>query len=230
MMNKLLLLAALLLCFSADAQKKKTTAKKKTTKTKTARPKPLNITTLTAKTLPADIHYEGKLQNAVRWTDKTGDNIVITTETGHYEAKKSVSGDGHSADLFAYHFLVKAGKSVPDWKISDRIRDCPLDIQLAFIRNSFHVTDLDKDGIAEIWTMYKSACHGDISPCDMKIIMYEGKQKYAIRGTNKVKLSEHEVYGGEYTVDEAFAKGPKAFRDHAVEMWKKNELEVWYNE
>ena len=34
--------------------------------------------------------------------------------------------------------------------------------------------------------MYKTVCHVDVSPCDMKIIMYQGGQKYAIRGKNKV--------------------------------------------
>ena len=229
-MNKLLFIAALFLCFTADAQKKKTTTKKKTSKTKTTKaPAKLNIAALDSKTLPRDIHYEGRIKNAARWTDKQGDNIVITTETGEYDSKKSMTGEGQSADLFAYHYVVKAGKCVPDWKIADHIRDCPLDVQVHFIKNTFHITDLDKDGIAEIWTMYKTACHGDVSPCDMKIVMYEGRQKYAVRGTNKVQVSEHEIFGGEYKPDDAFTKGPKPFRDHARELWLKNELEVWNN-
>ncbi|HYD21382.1 MAG TPA: hypothetical protein VEB40_07910 [Flavipsychrobacter sp.] len=229
-MNKLLFIAALLLCFTADAQKKNTTTKKKA-KSKTEKPAAkLNIVTLNSKTLPKDILYEGRIKNAVRWTDKSGDNIVVTTETPEYDAKKSISGEGRNADLAVQHYLVLNGKSVPDWKISDRIRDCPLDIQLHFIKNTFHITDLDKDGTAEVWTMYKSACRGDLGPSDTKIVMYEGRQKYAVRGTNKVQVSEHEVFGGEYKPDDAFAKGPKLFRDHARELWLKNELEVWYNE
>ncbi len=47
--------------------------------------------------------------------------------------------------------------------------------------------------------MYKTVCHVDVSPCAMKIIMHQGKQKFAIRGRNKVKVSETETEGGEYT-------------------------------
>ena len=47
--------------------------------------------------------------------------------------------------------------------------------------------------------MYKTAYHGDVSPCAMKIIMHEGKIKFAFRVRNKVKSSEKETEGGEYT-------------------------------
>lgn len=229
-MNKLLLVAALLLCFSAEAQKAKTPAKKKKTPVKLKSNKPPDVSKLDLKKLPKGITYTGNVKNAVRWTDKQGENIVITTETDAYDSKKSMTEEGRSADLYAQHYLLKKGTAEQDWKIHDYIRDCPLDIQMNFIRNSFHVSDLDNDGTAEVWVMYKKACHGDLSPCDMKIIMYEGKQKYVVRGTNKVKLSEQETYGGEYKLDDALIKGPKAFREHAAALWKKNELEVWYNE
>jgi hypothetical protein len=230
-MLRLLLIIALLVCsWNAEAQKKKPPAKKKKTPVKLKSEKPPSLTRLDVKNLPKGIYHTGKPTNAVRWTDRQGDNIVITTETGIYDAKKSMTEDGRSADLYAQHYLVKKGVAEPGWKIHDYIRDCPVDVQVNFIRNSFHVTDLDKDGTAEVWTMYKKACHGDMSPCDMRIIMYEGKQKYVVRGENKVKISEHETYGGEYKLDDAFAKGPKPFREHALELWKKNELEVWYNE
>ena len=107
------------------------------------------------------------------------------------------------------------------------IKDCPVDIKANFIKNTFAVTDLNKDGNAEIWVMYKTVCHGDVSPSDMKIIMYENDKKYAVRGTNKVKYTAKDYIGGEYTFDEAFKKAPKVFRDYATKLWKKNILEKW---
>jgi hypothetical protein len=61
-------------------------------------------------------------------------------------------------------------------EVNDFIKDCMVDIDAAFKKNSLKVTDLDKNGIAEIWVMYEMACKGDVSPSDLKIIMYEGKQ------------------------------------------------------
>ena len=92
---------------------------------------------------------------------------------------------------------------------------------------SFAVTDLNKDGKAEVWLMYTTACTGDVSPPDMKIIMHEGVKKYAVRGTKKVKVSNKDFEGGKYTFDEAFKTGPEAFRQYAADMWKKNLMQVW---
>ena len=43
-----------------------------------------SITTLNINEIPSEIQFEGKIKNAVKWTDKLGINIVITTETGIY--------------------------------------------------------------------------------------------------------------------------------------------------
>jgi hypothetical protein len=188
------------------------------------------VTKLSAGDIPKDVGYKGEVKNAVRWSDKNGQHIVVTTETGTFTSKNVQRDiDPMDALLYVHHFVVKNGKAVETWKITDGVKECPLDIQVAFIKNTFHVTDLDNDGIAEVWVMYKTACHGDVSPCDMKVIMYEGAQKYAMRGENRVKISETEQFGGEYKFDAAFQKGSKLFREHAKKMWKDNIMEEWYN-
>lgn len=55
------------------------------------------------------------------------------------------------------------------WKIYDYISDCFVDIKAKFIDNTFEITDLDNNGIAEIWLMYKTSCSGSLDPSDMKI-------------------------------------------------------------
>ena len=178
--------------------------------------------------LPQGIKYEGKIKTAVRWVDSLGDNIAIMTETGIYNSKKfEHESDGGDAELFAYHFIVKGDSANQKWRIYDFISDCPVDIEATFIKNSFQVTDLNLDGVGEIWIMYKTVCRGDVSPCDMKIIMYQGQQKYAIRGQNKVKVSENEFYGGDYKFDKAFADGPKEFLEFAKKLWDKNIMQTW---
>lgn len=75
--------------------------------------------------------------------------------------------------------------------------------------------------------MYKTVCHGDVSPVTMKIIMYEGNKKYAVRGDTRVSVSEGHTMGGEYTFDDAFKNGPAAFREYAKKLWAKNVVEKW---
>ncbi|NJO90540.1 MAG: hypothetical protein HC831_17445 [Chloroflexia bacterium] len=197
--------------------------------------KKITSTVLNANELPNFIKYEGKIVNAVKWTDNLGENIVITTETGIYESKKfKHENDGGDAEIFAYHFIIENNNAKQTWKVYDYISDCPVDIVAEFIDNTFQITDLDNNGVAEIWLMYKTVCHGDVSPSDMKIIMYEGQQKFAIRGENKVMHGidddGNEMYmGGEYKIDKAFSDGPKVFLDFAKKLWDNNIIETWKN-
>ena len=187
----------------------------------------LKLTKLDMNSLPKTIQYNGHIMNAVRWKDSLGDNIVITTETGATRSKGTDDDSYRDAALYAYHFLLQADTWKLTWKVYDYTKECPLDIKANFIKNTFAVTDLNKDGKAEVWLMYKTVCHGDVSPSNMKIIMYEGDKKYAVRGTNKVKVSAKEFMGGEFAFDEAFKKAPELFRQYATQLWKKNIMETW---
>jgi hypothetical protein len=185
------------------------------------------VTNLDKSKLPAGIKYPGKLKNAIRWTDKSGDNILVTAETGIYKNPKfKHENEGSDAELYAGHYLVGDTLQLT-WKVYDFIKDCMVDLEARFVTNTLQVTDLNNDGMGEVWIMYKTVCHGDVSPLNMKIIMYEGTQKFAMRGHNKVRVSEKEYDGGDYKFDEAFNAGPKAFRDFALKLWNKNIIQVW---
>ncbi len=190
------------------------------------------LTELNANKLPIGIKIEGKVKNAVRWKDKLGDNIVITTETGEYLSKKiKHETDGLDAEFFAYHYIVSRDSIKQTWRVYDYIIDCPVDIEASFIKNTLEITDLNSDGIAEVWLVYKTGCRGDVSPFDMKIIMFQGQQKFAIRGIERVLIGIDEkgkksYMGGEYKVDQAFKVGPKEFLEFAKKLWTKNIIEV----
>ena len=182
--------------------------------------------------LPKSIQYNGFIKNAIRWDDKLGKNIVILTETGIFRSEKikHESEDSNDAALYGYHFIIKNNEAVQTWKVYDYVNDCSVDIVTSFIENTLKITDLNKNGIAEVWLMYKTACHGDVSPSEMKIIMYEGSNKFAIRGENRVQIgidddNEKIFIGGEYKVDDAFENGPKVFKVFAQNLWNKKEIE-----
>ncbi|QIK61204.1 hypothetical protein G7050_15705 [Dysgonomonas sp. HDW5A] len=180
--------------------------------------------------LPKELVYEGKVKEAINWADKEGKHIAFITETGIYVSEKfGHDNDGADAEIFAYHYLFneKTDRHELKWKIYDYISDCPVDIAANFIENTFKVTDLDNNGIHEVWVMYQKVCHGDVSPFEMKVIMYEGNTKYAMRGENKIQLSDNESFGGEYKFDNNFTKGKNVFREYARKIWSDNIMVKW---
>lgn len=188
----------------------------------------IELTNLEKSQLPNGINYSGEIKQAVRWKDNQGEHIVITTETGDLESKSGPSEDYRDAALYAYHFLVFPDSIRQIWKVHDFIKECPLDIEANFIKNTFQVTDLNSNGIAEVWLMYIVTCTSDVSPVDMKIIMYQGNQKYAVRGHTKVEPAQGEFIGGDYKFDKAFNEGPTEFREFAKKLWKLHISEKWY--
>ena len=182
---------------------------------------------LDKKSIPKSIQYKGKIVEAVRWTDNTGDNIVILTATGQTQSKNAPDDSYSDGALYAYHYLVSADSTMQTWKVSDYVKECPVDMFLYFVDKTFAVTDLNNDGKAEVWIMYKVSCQGDVSPIPMKIIMYQDDKKFAVRGTTKVKVSATDYMGGEYSFDEAFKNAPVKFRQYAERLWKEHKIETW---
>jgi hypothetical protein len=188
----------------------------------------VKITLLAKTAIPKTIKYTGHIINAVTYTDNQGEHLVITSETDITPSKGPDSDNFRNEELHAYHYKKTAGELKLTWQTYDFIKDCDVDLAAHYLPNTFAVTDLDNNGIAEVWLMYKTVCHGDVSPSDLKIIMHEGDKKYAARGTTKVVLEgQKETYGGKYTFDNAFLKGPKALRDYAAALWKKKMIETW---
>lgn len=173
--------------------------------------------------IPKSIIYKGTVITALRYTDNLGDNLFVATETGITDDAK-IEGEPNtdSAELFAYHYIMKNGTWQLNWKVYDFVKQCPVDVVTKYVKNAFAVTDLNNDKTAEVWLMYKLACHSDLSPCDMKILMYENGKKYAVRGENRIYAGGKTYFGGEYTLDTVFKQGPKQFRDYAVKLWNKH--------
>lgn len=167
--------------------------------------------------VPADLRDENNLTAAVSWIDKLGENLIVVTTTD----EKTVNEDNRIKEFFVYHYLIKENSNEVLWKTYDFIKDCPFDITLEFIDSSLTVTDLDDDDIAETSFMYKLSCRSDVSPDEMKLIMHEGQDKYAIRGEMMLKINDEEQGKGKMDIDISFKKAPEFFRNYAVKQWNK---------
>ncbi|MFZ4930069.1 M949_RS01915 family surface polysaccharide biosynthesis protein [Chryseobacterium sp. Mn2064] len=187
----------------------------------------LTTTRIDSTQIPKPLEYKGNFKEGFRWKDKTGEYIVVTSETGIYRNESSSREIGDSSDAEVFASCYSLGTHQQIWKVNDFVKDCPVDIVAEFTKNSLAVTDLDKNGTAEIWMTYKTVCHGDVSPSNMKIIMYEGTNKFAMRGESRLQYGIDDnnkplFEGGKYTFDKAFKEGPDVFREYAEKMWNKH--------
>lgn len=175
--------------------------------------------------LPKTIRYLGKPVQTIKYQDNTGTYLALTTQTGEQPQK----GDDEfkQAHLYAYVYQMNAsGTPTLLWQLHDMVTDCNLDIVAGFVPGSLTITDLDKNGKAEVWVAYRLSCKGDVSPNDLKIIMHEGTTKYAKRGVGKIKVGgKLQPDGGEITSDD-FKKAPVLFKQQADQLWKKYVLET----
>ena len=105
------------------------------------------------------------------------------------------------------------------WEAKDFVNDCEFDLSLDVSWAQATVTDLDNDGVGEFAFTYVLGCRSDVSPLTMKLLMYEGSSKYALRGTNRVRVSDKDFEGGTFEVDAAFKKAPASFLEHAKAQW-----------
>jgi hypothetical protein len=180
----------------------------------------LRVSPLAPSAIPAAFKRSGRLVQALRYTDRTGTYTVLATESGPAPDPAAQSSDGQRADLYAYHYT--ANKPVPTWQVHDFVNDCPLDLEAQFVPKSLTVTDLDQNGTAEVWLVYRTTCRGDVSPSTQKIIMYEGSRKYAVRGSSRIALGGGKYDGGTYTLDATWQAAPAAFRQRAAQLWQQH--------
>ena len=86
--------------------------------------------------------------------------------------------------------LNQCGKYTTTWNVMELIG------LRGFIPHSTTITDQDRDGVSEISIPYVLICRGDVSSGVMKIIMYENKDKYALRGTTMTFCSDQNKTDG----------------------------------
>ncbi|NCU06179.1 MAG: hypothetical protein GXC73_19655 [Chitinophagaceae bacterium] len=173
------------------------------------------VTAAVSALLPLPSSYQ--LKRAKKWYDASGENWLVLYETGAYIEKGKTNA---SAKLSAVLYQKTDSGFVTKWKMKDHISDCGLDITCSFYDDHLTITDLDSNGIAEITMVYALSCKGDVSPNEKKLLMYEGIQKYAIRG-EELMLLQKDTLGGSWNADTAFSKAPKVFLAYAVEHWQK---------
>ncbi len=162
---------------------------------------------------PPDAPVVGKLQAALAWTDKYGRGALVIGKTQHDKPERI------TAMLVANLLRWEGDAWTTERQFKERIADCAFDVTLKPFTGSWSITDLDKNGIAEVTFAYHTGCRSDVSPITHKVLMTTSDKagatvKYALRGYTRV-LGE----GGNFKADPAFKQAPAAFLDHAAKVW-----------
>ena len=178
------------------------------------------VQNVAVRSIPRTMPHQGRPVAAKRWTDRLGENTLILTQTGKLPGRACPPDQAacSDAEVYAYHYVRRGAAVSLLWRTGDFERGCEFDLYAGFIPESIAVTDLDADGVAESSFMYLLACRSDVSPATLKLIMHEGAQKYAARGSSRPRGAET---GGAMQLDEAFARAPRAFGDFARAQWAR---------
>ncbi len=153
-----------------------------------------------------------------RVLDSLGEHILVLTE----KWIRSANGRIERIELAAAYYDRAGGKWIANWVIRDGVH-CPgLDSAASFFPHATKITDLDGDGRAEVTVAYKTFCGGGIDPSTVKVILRQGKQKFAIRGESLIKFKGQEPMGGTYNADKALlATDNEEFRRHMEKVWQQ---------
>ena len=170
--------------------------------------------------IPAGLSIVGNVEEARRWTDRNGQNLLVLARTEEVWGKDSLGNEARSREIHGYHYVRQGSGNRLLWQTVDFVRDCDVDIVLEYAPASVQVTDVDHDGIAETTYVYAIACMGGMDPAGMKLILHEGATKYAIRGFQDLRELGSEYPAPEMHVEPALATQP-ALREFAVAQWRR---------
>jgi hypothetical protein len=132
------------------------------------------------------------------------------------------------------------------WKWKGGVLNCPFDVVSEFIKDAITVSDLDRDGIAEVCFQALESCRSDVSPSGKRLVLVEEKNMYTLKGfmwlaqgpEQVMDINEKNVnlekepklkdeweqfsqLAGRYESEKEFAKAPAVFLSHARSQWLK---------
>jgi len=187
----------------------------------------LGSTVLAQPIAPAPQGGPDGVVRAVPYRDATGAHQVVLTHTGFIQSQPDPRYPDMiavSAELRAYDLATGPdGVAREVWRMRDFVHNCTESATVEFAPDSPIITDLDRNGYAEVWLVYYTGCHGDVSPETMKILMYEAGVKHALRGQTFVHVDGMKL-GGRYREDPAFAKAAPPIRRFAHDLWMRTRV------
>jgi hypothetical protein len=183
---------------------------------------PVSVTMSQAEIAGLPFATAGKAVLGKRVRDSLGEHVLLLTE----KASASPNGRIEHIELLARYYDRTGDNWNINWTIRDGV-DCPeLDGAASLFPRAASITDLDRNGQAEVTVAYKTFCGGGVDPSTVKVILRQGKQKFAIRGESLLLIKGQEPMGGTNKPDKALLEnGNAAFRRHMDIIWQQVRVE-----
>ncbi|HUQ04187.1 MAG TPA: hypothetical protein VM261_16925 [Kofleriaceae bacterium] len=124
--------------------------------------------------VPGGMKIGARLVGGGRFVDAEGEKFVYLVERA--------SRDRASVSMYAVHERGGGDDAKRLRELNDSAEACPGPTASAFVDGSLAVTDLDADGVGEVWLAWIVGCGSDEEPMVAKQVVLEGKDRYVIRG------------------------------------------------
>jgi len=192
----------------------------------------IKIDTLSYDDIPKYLDFRGIVVEALKWKDNVSEKILVQTVTGQFNWKNYEENSldymiQNKSELYAYLFEKRHNENKFNfsWKIYDYTECFGVDWFTGFVPKGTTITDVNKDGITEITIPYVLICRGGMDPGTMKIIMYENRTKYALRGSTMLGGCDGQFsYGGEYSASDNL-KPNRLFMNFLTKRWNIHKCE-----
>lgn len=183
----------------------------------------LNVLPIGYNDIPEEAHFRGVIVECLEFRDKNGDNLLILTQTGIFPVSAKNNEGVYEkrfdrAEVRACLYVKKTGASGYDllWK-KEMVQDCEGgDLYAGFTKKSLAVSDLDKDGIAEVSFQMLTSCRSDVSPAKRCLLLFEGTE--CIEWGGETQLEDMSLEAPKKKIPEAVSPEVQHFLE---EQWKR---------
>lgn len=153
----------------------------------------------------------GKMIDAYRWEDKKGNNVIVRS---HLTTKyTSDTIDQFKKYLYLYHFMEVDDDLQLVRKFTDVYSGCPDVPNAGFSLPSIELTDIDRDTVGEISTIYDLYCTGgDTVAYHSKLLLTTEGKKFMLDATVNPCCIEGEEHIESFTKSSSFKIYPYLLR------------------
>ena len=184
-----------------------------------AQPSKIEVMNFDANLLPNSIKYKGNIAGGAHWKDNLGESFFFVTQTGKIESiGDCITSDGcYDAEIYAFCYIINKDSLLLLWKTVDYERNCAFDLYAGITDSAIFITDLNSNGVAECSFLYLLSCRSDVSPSRLKLIMHEGRDKFAIRGTTQPL----DTCSSQMNIDESFNSVDSRLKNFAIKKFRE---------
>lgn len=162
------------------------------------------------------------LAEARQVQDAGGRHVLVLTRSEEPTHSTYDPDSKERIELLATYYDEVSGGWKQAWTIKEVV-DCPgLDLAGRFLSKGVTVTDLDRNGVAEVTVPYFTFCGGGVDPGVLKVILRQGDTKFALRGETELRLKGMAPTGGQNKPDKDLLLPANAvFKRHLDKVWQQ---------